>query len=164
MTGGQELSDSECLLRFIRPKFVYEDENVDLEAFVLRRGEATFSVNRPSVFKGSPEERYRKVCEHIQLKVTAGSRFACFASVGELRKLLEDTNLRPEFFPDPRPATPEKKADPSHAIVTGLPIASESDQEKSKVEEIAQKMADVATIHRPLIESSLTKVSKFHQC
>lgn len=151
MTDAQEISDSECLLRWVKPKFVHPNEKVGAQAFVLRPADegTGLSVNRPSVFKGDCQARYRAVNNHIQLKVTARSRYAYFQSVARLRKLLVEEEVYPKFVPHELPARESWKADPSHALIVDLPKPSVSDEDEKRATRIGELLASEASIHKP---------------
>ena len=131
MTGNELPADGH-VVRYVRPSLV-EDETVDGSAFVLRKGEATLSVNWLEAFGGDDaDHQLSEVRRLLRLQLARSGRFAKL-NVGETKRHVSEciqetgaiTRIRISAAPlDP---TGEFEADPSHAAVTGLP-SGDSDE------------------------------------
>ena len=129
---GDQIPDDGHVVRYVKPSLV-EDEAVDGTAFVLRKGEATLSVNWLEAFGGDDKDhQLSEVRRVFRLRLARSGRFAEL-NVGETKRhvleSVEETGVaaRIGLAAAPSDPTDEFEADPSHAVVTGLP-PSDSDE------------------------------------
>ena len=123
---GNELPDDGHVVRYVRPSLV-EDETVDGSAFVLRKGEATLSVNWLEAFGGDDQHhQLGEVRRLFRLQLARTGRFAKL-NIGETKRHVvedsEEIGVPAEIGVSAAPLNPvdEFAADPSHAVVTALP-------------------------------------------
>ena len=123
---GDELSDDGPVVRYVKPSLV-EDETVDGSAFVLRKGEATLSVNWLEAFGGDDQDhQLAEIRRLFRLQLARTGRFAKL-NIGETKRHIsegaEEIGVPAEIGISAAPLEPtdEFEADPSHAAVTGLP-------------------------------------------
>ena len=129
---GTPISDDDHVVRYVKPSLV-DEEMIDGSTFVLRKGEATLSVNWLEAFEGHDHEhQLSDVRRLFRLQLARTARFAKL-NVGETKRhVLEsvrETGVTAQIGMVAAPLAPtdEFEADPSHAAVTGLP-ASDSDE------------------------------------
>lgn len=126
---GDDLPDDSHVIRYAKPTLVREDESVGGEAFQLRPGEASLSVNWLEYFSDiSNPEQVDEVRRRSRLQLRPSGRFAEL-NVGRTREHVQDelTDLR--FVHDPLEAEAAFEADPSHSEITGLPPADSPEAE-----------------------------------
>ena len=123
---ADELPYESHVVRYVKPSLV-EDETVDGSAFVLREGEATLSVNWLEAFGGNdPDHQLGEVRRLFRLQLSRNGRFAKL-HVGETKRNVSENakeiNILAKMGVRAEPLCPtgEFAADPSHAVVTGLP-------------------------------------------
>ena len=123
---GNELPEDGHVVRYVRPSLV-EDETVDGSAFVLRKGEATLSVNWLEAFGGDDQHHQLRLVRRLfRLQLAKTGRFAKL-NIGETKRHVlesaEEIDVPAEIGISAAPLDPtdELEADPSHAAVTGLP-------------------------------------------
>ena len=126
---GDELPDVSHVVRYAKPTLVREDGSVGGEAFQLRSGEESLSVNWLECFPGiSKSQQVEQVRQRSRLQLRPNGRFAEL-NVGQTKEHGhgELTDLR--FVHDPLPAEGEFEPDPSHSEIAGLPAADSPEAE-----------------------------------
>jgi hypothetical protein len=119
---GDMLPDNDDIVRYVRPGLI-EDNEVAGGAFVLRGSEPGLSINWLGYFQNqSKEKQLCKVRRLFRLQVRPNGRFAEL-NVGQTRKYLAEQIQDLRFVEDPLPADSINgyDADPSHALIEGLP-------------------------------------------
>ena len=119
----RDIPDSDHVVRHVRSSLVAHDR-VDGSAFLRRAGEEAVSVNWLEFFPGDHASQLSRVRGVIQLELRRNARFATL-NVGEAKQAVEqaahDVGFGIGVHSDPRPATATLPADPSHAVISGLP-------------------------------------------
>ncbi len=126
---GDELPDDDHVVRYAKPALVREDGSVGGEAFQLRSGEESLSVNWLEYFPGiSKPQQVQQVRQRSRLRLRPNGRFAEL-NVGQTKEHVhgELTDLR--FVHDPIEAEDGFEADPSHSEIAGLPAADSPEAE-----------------------------------
>ena len=127
--NGDELSDQDHVVRYVKPTMVREDGTVDGGDFRLRphRPDDTgLSVNWLEVFGSNHVHQLSEVRRVVRLQLKRNGRFAEM-NVGKVRsKVAQELNTL-GIVHNPLEATDSHDADPSHAEIIGLP-AGDSDQ------------------------------------
>ena len=120
---GEELSSKDHIVRYVKPSNMHE-ERVDGSEFQLsseRPDEKGVSVNWLEYYAGyTKEEQLAEVRRVIPVTLRKNGRFAEL-NVGKIKR-----HLAEEFFPlriihVPLGAEGERKANPSHSEIRGLP-------------------------------------------
>jgi hypothetical protein len=109
---------NESVVRYASPLHV-DNGRVLGAAFVTRTNDPTLSVNRPAVFGDDVESAMVSVRELSRLKIKATGRYAEIP-VEEIIGALSDVQVL-QILEDALDATPDFQADPSHALIVGLP-------------------------------------------
>ena len=138
------------IVRYVKPRLVHDTGHIDPEAFALRTlddgtDETGLSVNCLDEFPGNTEEKLRAVAQHIRLKVTINGRFAEL-TVERLIVLLGEEGIEATVIHDPLQVDEDAghAADPSHALIYGLPPPS-----CDRATEIGEILVDAAQVHLP---------------
>ena len=125
---GDELPDTEQVVRYVRPSHILENGRVAGRAFRLRVGEEGLSVNWLGYFAElSKPEQVREVRRLIRMTLRGNGRFAEL-NVGAVKQAVSaDLPELPglHFVHYPLPADGASDADPSHSQVSGLPPFSD---------------------------------------
>lgn len=123
---SDKLPDESHVVRYVKPSLV-EDDAIDGSAFLLRQGETTLSVNWLEAFGGVDQDyQLDEVRRLSRLRLARNGRFAKL-SVGETKRHVsegaKETGIPAELGVSAAPLDPadDFEADPSHAVVTGLP-------------------------------------------
>ncbi len=128
--SGDDLPNDSHVVRYVKPSLI-DDEIVDGSAFVLRDNENGLSVNWLEAFGVGDQfiqlNKVRRVC---RLKRSRNGRFAKL-NVGETKRCVLAWAKEAGFFVDlciteePLARTAKFEADPSHAVITGVPPSSD---------------------------------------
>lgn len=148
---GDELSDEDHVVRYVKPTSVRDDGTVDGSAFCLRAhrpDDVRLSVHWLECFRDSTKsDRLAAVRQLSRLRLSERGRFAEL-NVGTTKRhvLVEDLTLR--FVHMPLPAEENYEADPSHSEIDGLPPGN-----SPHAELIGDMIAEaVAAIHPAVLE------------
>ena len=127
--NGDALPDDSHVVRYAKPTLVREDGSVGGEAFQLRSGEGSLSVNWLECFPDiSKPQQIAEVRGRSRLQLRPNGRFAELA-VGQTKEYMRDQLADLRFVHDPLEAEDGFEADPSHSGITGLPPADSPDAE-----------------------------------
>lgn len=124
---GDELDSGQHIVRYVNAHSVLEDGTAEGEAFELRLGEDCLSVNWLEIFGQEKEDQLSGVRSSCRFgrrsspKRRSRDRFAEI-NVGELMRTLSGEIESSRVLHDPLEASGEFDADPSHAIVTDMPL------------------------------------------
>ena len=121
----EHLQNSDNIVRYIKPRMIKNNQVVG-EAFCLRSSrsdEKGLSVNWLEFFGGNKEHQLDQARSKCRLERSKNGRFAEL-NVSETRnihseELLEKLNL--QIIQDPLEKDDNFEADPSHALIIGLP-------------------------------------------
>jgi hypothetical protein len=121
---GDPIPDADHVVRYVKPTAI-DDGNIDGSAFCLRSDrldEIGLSVNWLEWFSGKTlNEQLNEVRQLFRLKRSKNGFFVQL-NVGQTRQAMAGELPELLFVEDPLPAQPPFKADPSHALVIGLPV------------------------------------------
>jgi len=119
---GDPIPGSDYVVRYVRPGLI-DGEDVDGGAFVLRPGETGLSINWLDYYSNIPKNQQLHLVRLLfRLTVARKGRFTEL-NVGKTKEHLIEELPALSFVEDPRCADPAvgHDADPSHAIIDGLP-------------------------------------------
>lgn len=126
---GDELPDDSHVVRYAKPTLVREDGSVGGEAFQLRSGEESLSLNWLECFPGiSKPQQIDEVRGRSRLQLRQNGRFAEL-TVGQTKEHVHGELADLRFVHDPLEAEDGFEADPSHSEIMGLPPADSPDAE-----------------------------------
>ena len=118
---GNDLPDDDHVVRYARPKGVYEDGRVDGSEFRLRPGEASLSVHWLECFRDLTKPRQlMEVRRLVRLDMSPNGRLAEI-NVGDTKRHLSDRLDILRFVRRPLDAEEPFEADPTHSEIEGLP-------------------------------------------
>ena len=125
----EDLPESDHIVRYIKPTMVRENGNPDGSSFVLRanrRDESGLSVNWLEVLGSGRSNQLKVVRELARIQLKRNGRLAEL-NVGEvLQKVSRELDTL-RIVHDPLEELAVFDADPSHALISGLP-AADTDQ------------------------------------
>ncbi|WP_419943227.1 hypothetical protein [Candidatus Palauibacter sp.] len=126
---GDELPDDDHVVRYAKPTLVREDGSVGGEAFQLRSGEESLSVNWLECFPGvSKPQQVAEVRRRSRLRLRPTGRFAELQA-GRTKQHVHEEIESLRFVHDPLSEEGEFEPDPSHSEITGLPPADSPEAE-----------------------------------
>ena len=116
-----ELHDEANVVRYIRPRAIYEDNTLDSRAFYLRSGEDGLSVHWLEYFGNlTKEQQLQEIRPLIRLNMSRNGRLAEL-NVGVTKSYLrQQLGLSLSFERKPLAAEGRYPADGSHCEITGL--------------------------------------------
>lgn len=141
---GSQLSDENCVVRYVRPGLVRDDGSVDGGAFRLRANEDGLSVNWLEYFEDQTRLDQLKRIRRL-LRITP-SRNGLFVelNVGKTKREIRSyAELR--FECRPLKAKGDCPEDPSHCEILGLP------KDSPQAALVADKIADIVTKMYPAV-------------
>lgn len=142
MTGGI-LADDGHVVRYVKPRLVEDDGQVNGAAFLLRSGESglSISIHWLEAFGaiGRPDQ-LAEVRSRSRLQMSRNGRLAELP-VGDTRRRVR-AEAGPEilFVRDPLRETDRFPEDPSHSLITGLPA-----EDSLEADRIAELIAECVT-------------------
>lgn len=143
---GDPLPDTDYVVRYVRPGLI-DMEDVAGGAFVLKPAEAGLSINWLDYYSGVPkDQRLREVRLVYRLRVSRNGRFVELnISKTKQHLILELPGL--SFVEDPLCADPVNRhaADPSHAIIEGLPHPNDQPETAEMVGDMIAEC--IETVH-----------------
>ena len=119
---GDLLPDDDHVVRYVRPGLI-DGKQVDGGAFVRKEEETALSINWLDYFQNQTKEnKLQAVRGLFRLDVRRNGRFAEL-NVGQTRKHVTSEIKTLKFVEDPLTVDLENNydADPSHALIEGLP-------------------------------------------
>lgn len=122
--SGSPLPDDHHVLRYIAPRHV-ENGVVNGEGFLRRPGEDASSVNWLEYFDPPVENQVQGVRATARLRYAKTGQLARLR-VGETKNYVRENSpdsLVLSFVHDPLQAEGDFSADPSHALIQGVPVA-----------------------------------------
>lgn len=145
---GDELPDDGHVVRYAKPTLVRENKSVGGEAFQLRSGEESLSVNWLECFSGiSKPQQVEQVRQRSRLQLRPSGRFAEL-NVGQTKEYVQGELTDFRFVHDPLEAEDGFEADLSHSGITGLPPADSPEAELIG-DMIAECVAEVHLAQEP---------------
>lgn len=120
---GSVISDSDHVLRYIRPRHV-ENGVVNGEGFLTRRDEGAPSVNWLEWFDPPIENQVAGVRRVTRLTYARNGRLARL-NVGQTKRYVQENDpngLLLSFVHDALDPEGDWPADPSHALIQGVPV------------------------------------------
>jgi hypothetical protein len=123
LISGDRLPDADHVLRYIRRKFVDNDQ-ITGDAFLSRPGENDTgpSVNWMEFFSGDTASQIAEIRKVKRMKYEKRGRVAKLA-VGRTKQYLQEAaSLVIDYIYDPICADKDGPDDPSHAYMKGVPV------------------------------------------
>lgn len=112
------LSDSEHVVRYVKPTSIYRDGSIDIR---LRQNEGGLSFHWLECFGEIPkEEQLTQARKVSRVTMNKNGRLVEW-QVGETRKYLQSRTFPVQFVSKPLPANQTHIADPSHGEIEGVP-------------------------------------------
>jgi len=130
---GEELDSEHHVVRYVNSTCVADSgKAVTGRAFHLRLGEDFLSVNWLEACGSGRNDQLaevRRTCRMGRRSTVSRRKRDIFAeiNIGELKRALSEELYSSRIIHDPQDATEEHCADPSHAIITGLPPHGSAD-------------------------------------
>ena len=119
-----ELPDTDSIVRYLRPTWVDDRDNLilGLKAFSLREDELSLSVQWVCVFEGTLDEKIQAVRETIHFRLGTGGAFAQLRILNMKKSLAREGHKNIRVINKPNSATDKHPwCDPSHSEVEGYP-------------------------------------------
>src|ERR1700730_6435235 len=125
LISGDKLPDTDHVLRYVRRKFVDNDQ-IDGNAFLSRSEEEKKkdgpSVNWMEFFAGDTASQIAKIRKVKRMKYEKRGRVAKLP-VGRTKQYLQEAaSLAIDCIYDPTPADKDGADEPSHAYMKGVPV------------------------------------------
>jgi len=118
---GALLPDQDCVIRYVSPARLRRDEDGNIlgflpQAFALRDGEESLSVNWPGIYDGDHEASTKEVIWELRAanEIRRNSAFG-IGSVGNIKEACKNNGAAVKIVYDPR------KGIPSHSLIRNLP-------------------------------------------
>lgn len=114
----QDVNSEEHVVRYASPRHV-DNEAVNGSAFLLRpHDDGALSINRPIIFHQDTSEALVEIRKLARIELKKSGRFAEL-NVGKIKAAIIPRSLN--VIEDPLAQTDQYPADPSHAVIKGLP-------------------------------------------
>lgn len=138
---GDDLSESDNVVRYVKPSLILDDGTPEGSNFQLRLKETGLSVNWLEIFGPNRSKQLAEVRRLFRLEVSGNGRFAEI-NVGTLMRAvrMEISTLR--VIHSPLEEEGGFMADPSHSEIVGLP-PRDSDQASLIGDLIAECVSDM---------------------
>lgn len=122
MNRDEPVPAREDIVKYASAQFIFDDGTVNLQVLWPRDGRDAngSSVNRLAVFGDDPVVALRRIAALSRLTVKPSGRFLQ-VNIGHFQDLMRRLAAEVRVVADPLPAAGDAPADPSHALLQGMP-------------------------------------------